>query len=66
MISILCIDYYIYDLSICINAWCFSKNGIFDNEKFKAILIGYETHRKINKEKDNLNIILRLAAVEFL
>lgn len=62
-----CIDYYIYDLSICINAWCFSKNGIFDNEKFKAILIGYETHRKINKEeKDNLNIILRLAAVRIL
>ncbi len=62
-----CIDYFIYDLSICINAWCFNKRGFFDNKKFEAIIRGYESYRKINKEeKDNLNIILRFAAVRIL
>tara|TARA_B100000989_G_scaffold210157_1_gene159419 strand:- start:306 stop:1259 length:954 start_codon:yes stop_codon:yes gene_type:complete len=62
-----CNDFYIYDLSICINAWCFNKRGFFDNKKFNSLIEGYETQRKIQKdEKNNLNIILRLAALRIL
>ncbi len=62
-----CVDYYIYDLSICINAWCFNKRGFFDNIKFKSIIDGYENYRKIQEnEKNSLNIILRFAAVRIL
>ena len=62
-----CNDYYAYELAICINAWCFDKNGSFDITKYNSIIQGYQKHRKLSqKEHENFNILLRGAAMRFL
>ena len=63
-----CNNFFIYDLAIVINDWCFyKKDSSIDIKYFEAILEGYETERKLNKnEVESLNIILRAAAVRIL
>tara|TARA_Y100000590_G_scaffold118259_1_gene135277 strand:+ start:1210 stop:2151 length:942 start_codon:yes stop_codon:yes gene_type:complete len=62
-----CNDYYAYDLAIFINAWCFDDKLTFDTDKYASILKGYEKERHLtNEEKNNLNILLRGAAMRFL
>ena len=62
-----CNDYYAYDLAIFINAWCFDDKLTFDADKYASILKGYEKERHLtNEEKNNLNILLRGAAMRFL
>lgn len=63
-----CYHFFLYDISIVINDWCFDSNGkIFNYEYYKAILNGYNEHKKITqKEIDSFNIILRSAAVRIL
>ena len=61
-----CYDYQIYDLSICICAWCFDSQQNFDKLKALEILKGYNQIRKItNAELEALNIFLLLAALRF-
>ena len=61
-----CYDQLIYDVAITCNAWCF-KNGKFQKSFFKNLIAGYENFRIINlKEKKNMNIIMRGAAIRFL
>tara|TARA_Y100000590_G_C15678470_1_gene998883 strand:+ start:684 stop:1700 length:1017 start_codon:yes stop_codon:yes gene_type:complete len=60
-----CNDYYAYELAICINAWCFDLKN-FNNTKFKSIIEGYESIRKLDySEKTSLPILLRGAAMRF-
>jgi len=63
-----CYHFFLYDISIVINDWCFDSNGkIFNYEYYKAILNGYNEHKKITQhEIDSFNIILRSAAVRIL
>ena len=73
-----CVDFYIYDLAICINDWCFDKidsEGKFDihstpkfnDEKYKSAIKGYqEIHKFTNDESKYFNIILRGASMRFL
>ena len=63
-----CNNFFIYDLAIVINDWCFyNKVTSLDINYFNAILKGYENVRKLNKnEIKSLNIILRAAAVRIL
>ena len=61
-----CVDSFIYDLCITINAWCFKKKN-FEYEYFTSLIKGYETERIItSKEKLYLNTNLRGAAMRFL
>lgn len=61
-----CVDFYIYDLAILINAWSF-QNEKFEIENFKSLIKGYQSERVINKdEKNALNICLRGASIRFL
>ena len=32
-----CNDYFAYDLAICINAWCFEKNSVINNDKLTTL-----------------------------
>ncbi len=63
-----CNNFFIYDLAIIINDWCFSSESVNLNEKFfKAVLNGYESVRKLKSiEYDYLNMMLRAAAVRIL
>ena len=62
-----CNDYYAYELAICINAWCFNKNYVFDKDKSIAFLNSYQNHRNLSvSEKAALPILLRGAAMRFL
>tara|TARA_B100000989_G_C19520314_1_gene463843 strand:- start:1453 stop:2394 length:942 start_codon:yes stop_codon:yes gene_type:complete len=61
-----CVDYYIYDLAILINAWSF-YNEKFEINFFKNLILGYQSERKLYKsEKKSLNICLRGASIRFL
>ena len=63
-----CYDFFLYDISIVINDWCFEENGeIFKNDSFRAIVKNYNAERQItNEEFDKFNILLRAAAVRIL
>ena len=63
-----CYYFYIYDIAIVINDWCFSENGqYFHKQNCLAILEEYQKLRELsNHEKKSLNIILRAAAVRIL
>ena len=62
-----CYDFLAYDLAVCINAWCFEKNGNFNRKKSQALLKGYNKVRKLRKDELNiLPILTRGAALRFL
>jgi len=62
-----CHDALVYDLAICINAWCFETDGSFNALKAKAMLEGYNRVRPLeDKEKIYLPILCRGAALRFL
>ena len=63
-----CNHFFLYDICIVINDWCFEDNGKnFKNEYCSTIIEGYNLSRNLeNTEINALNIILRLAAVRIL
>tara|TARA_A100001015_G_scaffold49197_1_gene54382 strand:+ start:615 stop:1127 length:513 start_codon:yes stop_codon:yes gene_type:complete len=63
-----CYYFYIYDIAIVINDWCFSENGEnFNKQNCIAILEEYQKFRELSDlEKKSLNILLRAAAVRIL
>ncbi|MCF3936284.1 homoserine kinase [Acuticoccus sp. M5D2P5] len=61
-----CNDILVYDLAICLNAWCFEKDGAFNVTKAHAMVTGYEAVRSLSRaEKDALPILCRGAALRF-
>ena len=46
-----CNDFFAYDLSICINAWCFNKENKFSREIFKSLLKGYQELRSLSEKE---------------
>ena len=59
-----CNDFFCYDLSICINAWCYKKN--LDINKMKNLIKGYNSVRKLeNNEIRNINFFLRVSSLRF-
>ncbi len=63
-----CHEFFLYDISIVINDWCFEKNGeTFKDNFFKSILEGYKTVRELsNDEMSSFNVLLRAASVRIL
>jgi len=63
-------DYLMYEIAICINALCFEKKNsrfVINKKKIKNLINGYESIKKISlKEKNNLNILCRGAALRYL
>lgn len=46
-----CNDQLAYDVSICLNAWCFEKDGAFNITKGMALLDGYQSVRPLNADE---------------
>ena len=62
-----CNDLLSYDIAICINAWCFEPDDMFNVTKTRALLKGYQSVRKLTKDEyDVLPLLCRGAALRFL
>jgi len=62
-----CYNYFVYDLMIAINAWCFNSNGIPDLEKINCFLNEYQKVRHLSDdEKKSLNFFGRVAAMRIV
>lgn len=61
-----CNDLLAYDVSICLNAWCFEKDGAYNITKGKALLEGYQSVRPLSKDElEALPILSRGSALRF-
>lgn len=61
-----CDDYYLYDLAVCLNAWCFEKDYSFNKHKAQVLFKAYDAVRKISDEElAVLPIIASGAAMRF-
>jgi len=62
-----CNDCFAYDLAICINAWCFEKDGSFNVTKARHILNAYRSVRPFSAaELAAIPVLLRGGALRFL
>lgn len=62
-----CNDCFAYDLSICLNAWCFEKDWSFNTTKARALIAGYQSVRPLTApEIDHLPTLCRGSALRFL
>jgi homoserine kinase type II len=62
-----CNDAFAYDLSICLNAWCFDPDGSFNVTKGGALLDGYTRVRPLSAhEAEALPILARGSALRFM
>ena len=61
-----CNDFLVYDLSICLNAWCFEKDGAYNITKGMAMIEGYQSVRPLSAaEIEALPILSRGSALRF-
>ncbi|MFP5075891.1 homoserine kinase [Rhizobium sp. YIM 134829] len=61
-----CNDQLAYDVAICLNAWCFERDGSFSMEKGVALLAGYQSLRPLSaSEIGALPVLARGAALRF-
>jgi homoserine kinase type II len=61
-----CNDFLAYDVSICLNAWCFEKDGAYNVTKGKALLEGYRSVRPLSAEElKALPLLSRGSALRF-
>jgi homoserine kinase type II len=62
-----CTDQLAYDVAICLNAWCFEKDGSFNLTKGRALLSAYNAVRPLSAEEAQaLPILARGSAVRFM
>ncbi|MBB4193712.1 homoserine kinase type II [Rhizobium aethiopicum] len=61
-----CNDLLAYDVSICLNAWCFEKDGAYNITKGMAMLEGYQSVRALSDEEiAALPVLARGSALRF-
>ena len=61
-----CNDYLIFDLAVCINAWCFDQEVEFHEDFASSIINSYNNFRKISlKEVSMLKDFCMLTAIRF-
>ena len=61
-----CNDTFAYDVAVCLNAWCFERDGSFNATKGMAWLSGYESVRPMTQvEADALPLLAHGAALRF-
>ena len=62
-----CNDAFAYDLSVCLNAWCFEADGAFNVSKGMAMIDGYQRQRPLGPEEvAALPILARGSALRFM
>lgn len=62
-----CTDILVYDLAICLNAWCFESDGSFNVTKARNLVSGYQSVRPLSAaERNAIPILARGSALRFL
>ncbi|MBV8776586.1 MAG: homoserine kinase, partial [Alphaproteobacteria bacterium] len=62
-----CTDTLVYDVAICLNAWCFEPDHSYNVTKGRALLASYAKARPLShQEWENLPLLARGAAARFL
>lgn len=62
-----CNDFLAYDIAICLNAWCFEKDGGFNITKSQKLISGYNSIRVLEAaEVEALPVLASGAAMRFL
>lgn len=62
-----CNDAFAYDLGVCVNAWCFERDGSFNVTKARRLIAGYRSVRELSDaEIAALPILSAGAAMRFL
>lgn len=62
-----CNDLFAYDVAICLNAWCFERDGSFNITKARQLLVCYGRVRPFSEaEIEALPLLARGAALRFL
>ena len=62
-----CNDLFVYDLAICLNAWCFETDGSFNATKARLLVRHYDKIRRLTPgEIDALPLLARGSAIRFL
>jgi homoserine kinase type II len=62
-----CNDSLVYDVAICLNAWCFEPDRSFNATKARAMIQAYDKVRPLNAaERAALPLLARGAALRFL
>ncbi len=62
-----CNDALAYDIAVCLNAWCFDANSVFEPAKGDALLKGYDGVRPLSPpERAAMPTLARGAAMRFL
>jgi len=62
-----CTDFFVFDLAIVMNAWCFNEKHDFVKARFVALMEGYEEIRALSAaERDALPVMGRAAALRVL
>lgn len=61
-----CNDFLAYDLSVCLNAWCFEKDWSYNITKGMALIEGYQSVRPLSSaEAEALPLLCRGSALRF-
>lgn len=62
-----CNDVLVYDLAVCLNAWCFEKDNAYNLTKGRALLAGYQSVRPLSREEAKaLPLMARGSALRFM
>jgi homoserine kinase type II len=62
-----CTDALAFDLAICLNAWCFESNNLWNAEKAKCLLDAYQAVRPLGAaERAAIPVFARGSAFRFL
>jgi homoserine kinase type II len=62
-----CNDAFAYDIAICLNAWCFERDGSFNITKARHMLSRYRKVRAFSEEElEMLPLLARGSAMRFL
>ena len=62
-----CTDTLVYDVAICLNAWCFEPDHAYNVTKGRALLASYAKTRPLSHDEwEKLPLFARGAAVRFL
>jgi homoserine kinase type II len=62
-----CTDFLVYDVAICLNAWCFESDGSFNVTKARLLLASYRAARPLTAEEfATLPLLARGSALRFL